>query len=177
VHPTSPAVIVREALQHDHAAVAQVLQLAFGGSHEAELVAALHEARALGALLVAESSDSQVVGCVALSAVSTPECAEAAAGLGLAPLAVTPTHQRAGIGGVLIRRALELARERGAAFVVLLGSPACYARFGFRPAATWGLHCVYDAPAEAFQARELEPGALAHVRGLVRYHEAFARWE
>lgn len=177
VPPSSPTFIVREAVERDHAPVAQVLQLAFGGSQEAELVAALREANALSILLVALSNDTKVVGCVALSSVSTPDCASATAGLGLAPLAVTPAHQRKGLGHALMHRALELARERGAGFVVLLGSPAYYARFGFRAASTWGLRCVYDAPAEAFQALELEPGALSHTRGIVRYHAAFERFE
>lgn len=177
MHDEPPKLTVREADARDHPAIARVLQRAFDGRHEAELVAHLDRAQALSALLVAVDGDTHIVGCVALSAVSTPACAQRRVGLGLAPLAVEPAHQRQGVGQSLVRRALALARARGAEFVVLLGSPQYYARFGFRAASTWGLRCVYDAPAEAFQALELEPGALAHVRGLVRYHAAFERFE
>ncbi len=58
-----------------------------------------------------------------------------------------------------------------------LGDPAFYRRFGFVPASSAGLRCVYDAPPEAFQVLELVPGALASLSGRVLYAAAFARFE
>jgi putative acetyltransferase len=58
--------------------------------------------------------------------------------------------------------------------VVVVGHPEFYPRFGFVPAARFGLRCEYDVPEDVFMIAELEPGALRGVSGLVRYDEAFA---
>ncbi len=50
----------------------------------------------------------------------------------LSPLAVHPSHQRRGIGGQLIREAHRRAVAKGYDFVVLLGHPDYYPRFGYR---------------------------------------------
>ena len=53
---------------------------------------------------------------------------------------------------------------------LVLGDPAYYRRFGFRPAAAIGLTPPWKVPPEAFQALTL---ASPWPRGLVRYHKAF----
>ncbi len=170
---------LREERSGDEAAIGRVLESAFGGPLEAELVLDLRAANALELSLVAERARRQVeiVGHVALSPVTTPDCGALARGFGLAPLGVLPEEQRCGTGSALSRRALELARASGAAFVVLLGAPAFYRRFGFVPAGSAGLRCVYDAPPEAFQVLELTPGTLARLHGRVLHSAAFARFE
>jgi putative acetyltransferase len=89
-------------------------------------------------------------------------------------MAVGPARQRAGIGSALVRAGLERCKLLDAAAVVVLGHPAYYPRFGFVPAAAFGLACEYDVPAEAFMALELRPGALRGAAGTLRYHAAFA---
>jgi putative acetyltransferase len=121
--------------------------------------------------LVAEA-EGCVAGHIAFSPVTVDGMDHGA--LGLAPMAVAPAHQRRGIGGALMRAGLAACRAAGAPFVVVLGDPAYYGRFGFVPAAHHGLRCEYDVPAGAFQVQALRPGALDGVRGLVRYHTAFA---
>ena len=58
-----------------------------------------------------------------------------------------------------------------AAAVIVLGHEAFYPRFGFSAELARRL----DAPfrSDAFMALELQPGALAGVRGAVRYPAAF----
>lgn len=51
----------------------------------------------------------------------------------LGPLAVSPGHQRRGVGGALIKAGVERARGSGASHVLVLGDPAYYGRFGFEP--------------------------------------------
>jgi putative acetyltransferase len=74
----------------------------------------------------------------------------------------------------LVRAALEASRNAMFDFVVLLGDPRYYARFGFTGAFRWGLRDEYGG-ADAFQALELRPGAIPRDGGLVRYAPEFAR--
>ena len=59
-------------------------------------------------------------------------------GVGLAPVAVLPARRRSGIAARLVREGLEACRERRRGFVVVLGDPAYYGRFGFLPAERLG---------------------------------------
>ena len=94
-------------------------------------------------------------------------------GLGLAPVAVLPEYRRQGIAANLIRVGLEQCKERGVGLVIVLGDPAYYGRFGFKPASTWGLENEYGG-GDAFQAMELRAGAIPRDGGLVRYGPQFA---
>ena len=58
-------------------------------------------------------------------------------------------------------------------FVVVLGDPGYYGRFGFVPASSQGLQNEYGAE-DAFMVRELAEDGLDGVSGLVRYAPAFA---
>ncbi|WP_137703131.1 GNAT family N-acetyltransferase [Marimonas lutisalis] len=55
----------------------------------------------------------------------------AAHALLLGPVAVHPTHQGEGLGGLLIRESLEIARKSGWQRVMLVGDAPYYGRFGF----------------------------------------------
>jgi putative acetyltransferase len=163
----------------EHAQVARVHEQAFGRPAEAALVAAV---RAAGADLVSLAAGVRdpgtpgawtVLGHVLLSPVTVDGHATPA-GLGLAPVAVVADHQGEGIGTQLIHAALRRARLLGHGFVVVLGHPQYYPRFGFRPASQLGLRYPDPVPDEVFMALELTPGALAGVAGVVRYHVAFA---
>ena len=51
----------------------------------------------------------------------------------LAPLGVTPEWQRQGIGSELVRAGLQQMESAGMQIICVLGDPAYYGRFGFRP--------------------------------------------
>lgn len=51
----------------------------------------------------------------------------------LGPLAVRPDLQRQGVGGRLIRSGIDMLASSDASHVVVLGDPAYYGRFGFKP--------------------------------------------
>ena len=164
---------IRPELPADTEAIRAVNQAAFRGPSEAALVdrVRLHGRAAVS---LAALNDGHLVGHVLLSAM-TLERADPEAGprgLGLGPLAVLPERQRAGIGSRLVRAGLDAARRAGYDYVVLLGDPAYYSRFGFRPARAFGLSGDYG-DGEEFQALELTPGALA-VGGRVHYIPEFA---
>jgi putative acetyltransferase len=50
---------------------------------------------------------------------------------GLGPVAVSPSHQRQGIGQALVNEGLKTIQNLGAQGCVLVGDPAYYRRFGF----------------------------------------------
>jgi putative acetyltransferase len=78
---------------------------------------------------VAEDT-ARIVGHIAFSRVTisdgTPDWYD------LGPVSVWPELHKRGIGSALIRQGIADLRARGAAGIVLLGSPAYYGRFGFR---------------------------------------------
>lgn len=129
------------------------------------IVDALRRAGALSISLVAEQAGT-IVGHVAVSPVTVSD--GAAGWFGLGPISVIPELQGRGIGSQLMHAALQQLRGQGAAGCVLLGDPAYYARFGFRPEP--GL-LLPDVPAEYFQA--LAFGSSV-PQGVVTYHAAFS---
>ena len=85
----------------------------------------------------------------------------------LSDLAVDVEHQGRGIGSALVRETLRLLWERDASGCVLVGEPAFYSRFGFKPEEALVLAGV---PPEYFQAVSFDH----HLpRGSVTFHAAF----
>jgi putative acetyltransferase len=160
---------IRPERAGDEAAVRAVHVGCFPTDAEARLVEALRAAGRLAVSLVAEVGGA-VVGHVGFSTVTA---AGGAVGAGLAPVAVAEGHRRRGVAAELVRAGLAACRAAGYGWVVVLGEPAYYARFGFRPAADFGLADEYGGGA-AFQAVELVAGALPAGAGLVRYAPEFA---
>jgi putative acetyltransferase len=93
--------------------------------------------------------------------------------LGLGPMAVLPASQRLGIGSQLVEAGLQACRDTNYGVVVVLGHPAYYPRFGFTPAKPHGIVWEHAAPEEAFMVQELQRGALARTRGVVKYRPEF----
>jgi predicted N-acetyltransferase YhbS len=87
-------------------------------------------------------------------------------------MAVLPERQRDGVGSLLVAAALERARGTAFPLVVVLGHPAYYPRFGFEPAAGYGVLAPWDVPPEAWMAHWL-PAYDPEARGLVTYAPAF----
>ncbi|MFI6497443.1 GNAT family N-acetyltransferase [Nonomuraea typhae] len=90
----------------------------------------------------------------------------------LAPVAVLPGHQRSGAGGAAVRAALAQAAAMGERFVVVLGHPEYYPRFGFTRASAHGIGVSFEVPDEALMALSLDPGQ-APPAGVIRYAAPF----
>ena len=163
--------IIRLESTNDYDAVRVVHLEAFNGTAEARLVDILREHGKAVISLVAEL-DKQVIGHVLFSPVTNERASSQTRGLGLAPVAVLPRYQKRGAGSLLIKQGLALAREYAYDYVVVLGEPGYYQRFGFQPASRFGLESAYDA-GDAFMALPLKPGALELVQGMVYYAPEF----
>jgi len=162
---------VHEETPGDMAAVHAIHAAAFPTDAEAGLVDLLRiRGKALISLVAA--ADGIIVGHVLFSPVTIDGPSGVAHGLGLAPVAVHPSHQRRGIGSALIRAGLDACRIRGIPFVVVLGNPRYYIRFGFETASARGLSNEYGADA-AFMVQELVSGSLPATGGPVRYAPEF----
>ena len=94
--------------------------------------------------------------------------------MGLAPMAVLPGHQRKGIGSELVRAGLAELRERDCPFVIVLGHPEYYPRFGFEPASGHGVKCEWEVPDEAFMILVLDEARLPEAGGTARYRPEFS---
>jgi putative acetyltransferase len=76
--------------------------------------------------------------------------------LGIAPLSVTPSRQRQGIGTALVTQVIARVDAAGWPLIVLLGDPRYYRRFGFERGAALGIaYPPVGRDAEAFQALRL----------------------
>jgi putative acetyltransferase len=165
---------IRPEEPRDAPGVRRVLEEAFGGKPEADLVEDLRREGIASPSLVALAGE-EVVGCIVFSPVGLRGSGPVAGAIGLAPMAVLPQRQREGIGSRLVREGLEIARKNGSRVVVVLGHPEYYPRFGFVRADRWGIDCEFPSPPECFLALELVPGAARDLRGTVAYHGAFRR--
>jgi putative acetyltransferase len=172
VNRSGPA--IRRETAADREAIFAVQESAFGRRDEAELVDALRDAGAASLSLVAEEQ-GRVVGHILFSPVVVRDGGAEWGALGLAPLAVTPERQRAGVGSALVHAGLEACRLGGAGVVFVLGHPHYYPRFGFRPAAALGLRWEQPGHEAAFFVAEVLRDALRGRRGMVSYHPAFER--
>lgn len=122
--------------------------------------------------LVAIDNDN-IVGHILLTKIDIVDGDKITKSLALAPLAVVPSHQKKGIGGMLIEKALEVAKVIGYTSVIVLGHEDYYPRFGFQKASKWSIKAPFEVPDEAFMAIELVPGSLQGANGVVSYAKEF----
>lgn len=160
---------IRDEQPGDVAAIREVNRLAFSQDEEGRIVDALRANRASTLSLVA-IDDEVAVGHIMFSSVFVGEVQ----GAGLGPMAVTPSHQRCGIGSRLVETGIERLRNMGCPFIVLIGHPTYYPRFGFEPAARYGMTCEWGVPSEAFMVKILDSEVGGCLQGIARYRDEFA---
>lgn len=164
---------VRREQPDDIPAVRLVNELAFERSEEADLVDKLRMTCPDALSLVAEE-DGQIVGHILFTPALIDDEGETVKGMGLAPMAVAPLRQRQGIGSKLVEHGLTQLKARGCPFVIVVGHPDFYPRFGFEIAARLGLTCQWeDVPGEAFMAVVYDQTAMEGVKGVVKYRAEF----
>jgi len=123
--------------------------------------------------LVAEIDD-QIVGYILLTKIKIiTSKAQEVSSLALAPIAVLKKHQGKGIGGKLILKAHQKAKELGFGSVILLGHENYYPRFGYKMTKEYDIRLPFDVPAENCMLIELSENALDHVNGIVEYPKEF----
>jgi putative acetyltransferase len=162
----------------DHRQIRRVVAAAFGSDVEADLVERIRVSpEYVPEMSLVAEIDEEIVGHVMISGASLRHADGDRRIVMLSPLAVDPAHQRAGIGGALVRSVAAVASQLGEPLVVLEGSPQYYQRFGFEPAAPHGLVISLPewAPPEAAQVLCLDgyDASDPTLRGVVVYPAAF----
>ncbi len=177
--PELEKIIIRRENELDHRVVEHVTREAFWGKEqpgcdEHLLVRKLRACRSfVPALDCVAIVDQALVGSILYSKchVVSPN-GTAHELLTFGPLSVLPSYQQRGVGYALVSRTLLVARGMGYRGVVITGHPAYYARFGFQPAAQYGMH-LGGRTFDALMALSLEPGGLDGIHGEVRFDPVF----
>ncbi len=170
----------RAETRADIPAIRETTLAAFGRPLEADLVEELRADETAwlpGLSLVVTENDGEdgdddngrVVGHILLTRGHIGDTAA----LCLGPVSVRPERQRDGVGSAAVRAALAAAAERGERYVVLVGHPAYYPRFGFTRASAHGIRVSVDAPDDAVMALALDEAAHPLPAGLIRWPKAF----
>lgn len=141
---------------------------------EHHLVARLRQSKTfIPELSLVAELNGEIVGYILLTLLKIKNVTTTYNVLGMAPVSVSPNHQRKGIGGKLILQSHEIAKELGYGAIVLLGHAHYYPRFGYKPTNQYNINLPFEAPAENCMIFELQKGFLESVNGVVVYPQAF----
>lgn len=162
---------IRPEQSDDIAAIRIVNERAFGQTAEAKIVDLLRVACSNVISLVA-ITNYQIVGHIFFSPVTLAYAGDEIKGMGLAPMAVLSEYQRHGIGSQLVEAGLNIIRNQGCPYMIVVGHPEYYPRFGFVPAFTHDLRCQWEeVPNDAFMVLILNEAVMAGVSGTVKYRD------
>lgn len=158
----------------DVPAIRQVNERAFGQPLEADIVDKLRRT-CEGLLSLVAADGDRVVGHILFSPATVErQGSTVLQGMGLAPMAVLPEYQRQGVGSLLVREGLRMLWASACPFVIVLGHPEYYPRFGFQRASKYGLTSQWEGvPDEAFMVLAFDDSAMKNVSGVARYQSEF----
>lgn len=166
--------MIRDEEARDAKAIHELLEAAFDSPVEAAIVDTLRVTCEERVSLVAVRDD-RVVGHILFTPVTIETAEREVRGFGLAPMAVLPDVQRAGIGSALARAGIERLQQANCPFIVVVGHPEYYPRFGFVRGSTYGVRCEWnEVPDEAFMILVLQPDIAQAFAGMARYRPEFA---
>ncbi|HEY6255165.1 MAG TPA: N-acetyltransferase [Xanthobacteraceae bacterium] len=158
-------ITVRRETPFDVARREALLDEAFGESRPAKTAERLREGRLPEAgLSFVACAGKRMVGTLRLWNISAGPRLPA---LLLGPLAVASDCRKCGIGGLLMRHAIEEAQRRGHRAILLVGDAPYYGRFAFTAEKTGALWLPGPYARDRLLGRELAPGALDGAHGLI----------
>ena len=176
---------IRQEEERDHQAVCDVVEQAFRNEENSDksehiLVDKLRKCdnAFVPELSLVASLNNDIIGHILLTKISIndEENGVSIPSLCMAPVSVSPSHQKKGIGRLLIDKAHEIARSLGYTSVIVLGHPQYYPKFGYIKLSDIGTGMIklpFEVPDDACMGLELVEGALRDVSGTVQYSEPF----
>lgn len=87
----------------------------------------------------------------------------------MGPLGVLPSYQGKGIGTLLMKHSINVAKTLGYNAIVIFGNPNFYHRFGFENAMKYNIQTSWGANFEEFMVLELYGDSLEGISG--KYYE------
>jgi len=164
---------IRKEKAEDAHGIRLVNEKAFGRLQEAELVDKLRLTCPKLLSLIALCED-QLIGHILFSPATIEGVHGVLEGMGLAPVAVLPDDQGKGMGSKLIRSGIDILEKDSCPFIIVLGHPHYYPRFGFEPASKYGIRCQWEGvPDGAFMILWLDKSKMKGVSGIAKYLEEF----
>ena len=169
---------IRTEREEDYSQIYEVVKKAFekaehSDGNEQDLVEKLRKNKAyINSLsLVCEDND-KIVGYVMF----TKNKIGKVTGLTLAPLAILPKYQHRRLGTLLVKSDLKIAKELGYEYVVVLGNPKYYNRFGFVTSKEFGIKSPFDVPSKNFMALNLiDNDDRENLNAVVEYPKPFLK--
>lgn len=163
--------IKNSEFQQSHELVKKVFEKAEFSDHEEVLIDKLRqENQYIPELDIVAVEDDELIGHVILSTIQIGDYDKA---LCLGPIAVSDDHQGMGVGAELIKYAENKAAELGFEAIHIMGYPEYYERFGYEKASKFNISIDYPVEDKYFLIKELKPGALSEVKGLIKYQKSF----
>ncbi len=164
---------IRKETPQDIQGIRDVNERAFAQSTEADLVDRLRQTCPNAVSLVA-AINNKVIGHILFTPVTIETKDKIITGMGLAPMAVLPEFQRRGIGSNLVKAGIAEMERRQEPFILVVGHPEYYPRFGFVPASRYSILSEYDnVPDEAFMILVLQEDTLQGISGIAKYRPEF----
>jgi putative acetyltransferase len=164
---------IREEIFKDIDAIRTINEQAFGQPQEANIVDRLR-ANCDGLLSLVALQHENIIGHILFSPVTIEGNHGGLKGMGLAPMAVLPEFQRQGVGSGLVQAGIEILRESKCPFIIVLGHPEYYPRFGFEPASRYRIRSQWEGvPDPAFMILWLDKTGINHVSGVAKYRDEF----
>jgi len=164
-------IIIREETQEEYHKVEEVALQAFWnkyhlGCNEHLLV---HKVRKSDAYVpqisrVAEVN-GEIIGVICYTKAQLQDGDKTKDILTFGPLCVLSEWQGCGVGGVLLEKTLELAKQQGFEGVVIFGEPDYYPLHGFKTCDNFGITTIDGKNFDAFLGIELVEGGLAKFGG------------
>ena len=145
---------IRPSTENDFDVIMEVEKRAFGEDSVAELTAELlNDKSAEPYISLLAFENDKAVGHILFTKCSINDIENCPLMHILAPLAVIPEYQKQGIGGLLIKKGLELLQDINSEIVFVLGHIEYYPKYGFIPnAERLGYPAPYPIPAKVADA-------------------------
>ncbi|WP_374472151.1 GNAT family N-acetyltransferase [Phenylobacterium sp.] len=154
--PPSPSLVLKSEEIADAAAIEALLDRAFGPGRFVKSSERVREIADFAPELSFCAFDGEILlGTVRMWRVRVG--GQAVTFLG--PLAVDHEQRSAGVGGQLVQRACDAARAAGDAWVVLVGDPPYFERFGFSAVDATGVRMPGPVDQKRVLALRLQAGA------------------
>jgi predicted N-acetyltransferase YhbS len=160
-------IITRNERPSDDAAIEALQHEAFGpGAYARAAFRVREQAPHDRSLSFLTERDGVVIGSVRLTPITVGDREQR--GLLLGPLVVEPVFKGQGYGKALMRRAVEVARDAGWPFIILVGDQPYYWPFGFRPLPPGKVQMPGPVDPARLLVAELAAGAAEGLSGMVR---------